>query len=63
MDIQAFMCSVCGYLYDVETAEHDQEGQLVSFDKLDPDWYCPVCGVRQDLFIPVDSDRVPEKPI
>jgi rubredoxin len=63
MFMQAYECTVCGYLYDVQSAERDTEGNLISFTDLDPDWICPVCGVRLDLFRPVDSDRIPDTPI
>jgi len=58
--MQSFLCTVCGYLYDIQSAERDVEGNVIAFENLDPDWVCPVCGVRLDLFNPVESDRVPD---
>jgi rubredoxin len=61
--MQAFMCTVCGYLYDDETAEKNLEGVTIEFRNLDPEWTCPVCGVQQDLFEPFDSSRIIDKPV
>lgn len=58
--MQAYMCTVCGYLYDVQSAEKDPEGNLIAFENLDPEWTCPVCGVPEELFLPSESDRVPD---
>jgi rubredoxin len=58
--MQAFMCTVCGYLYDTQSADRDVENNVMQFQDLDPEWHCPVCDVRSDLFQPVDSDRVPD---
>jgi rubredoxin len=61
--MQAYMCTVCGYVYDTQSADHDIEGKLILFQNLDPDWQCPVCGVRLDLFQPIESDRLPDVPV
>lgn len=58
--MQAYLCSVCGYLYDEQSAEKTLEDTKIDFLDLDLDWICPVCGVKPDLFEPVDSDRVPD---
>ena len=55
--MKAYMCSVCSFLYDNETAEKDIEGNLISFENLPDDWECPICGIAPDLFIVVESDR------
>ncbi|MGC9151454.1 MAG: flavin reductase [Microbacter sp.] len=36
-------CQVCGYVYD--DSEHD-----ASFNALDEDWVCPICGAGKELF-------------
>lgn len=59
--MQAYMCTVCGYLYDEETAEKNLEGVPLDFLDLDIDWVCPVCGVKPDLFEPTESDRTPDE--
>jgi len=60
--MNAYVCSVCGYLYDEETAERSIENNLIAFEDLDDMWTCPVCGVAQDLFKPFDSHRIPDLP-
>jgi rubredoxin len=55
--MKAYMCSVCGFLYDDETAEKNLEGNGIPFEELSDDWVCPNCGVKQGLFLPTDSDR------
>lgn len=61
--MNAYVCSVCGYLYDIETAERNVENNPISFEELDDSWRCPVCDVEQDLFKPFDSSRVPDVPV
>jgi rubredoxin len=60
--MKAYVCNVCGYLYDDESAEKSKEGILTPFEALPEDWVCPVCGVKQDLFTPSDSDRTADLP-
>lgn len=55
--MKAFICKVCGYLYDEETAEKNIEGKVIPFEELNPEWVCPVCGVGQDLFEETYSSR------
>ena len=48
---QIYECSICGYLYD--SAVGDPEHGIPAgtpFDKLPPDWVCPICGASQDMF-------------
>ena len=40
--MDAYMCTVCGYLYDDETAETSIEGRPLPFQELPDDWVCPV---------------------
>ena len=61
--MNAYICSVCGFLYDVESAEKNVEGNPVPFEELPDDWVCPNCGVKPDLFLPVKSDRTPDIPV
>jgi rubredoxin len=58
--MQAHICTVCGYVYDVQSADRDIENNLIPFENLDPDWQCPVCGVRLDLFKPITEERLPD---
>jgi rubredoxin len=61
--MQAHICTVCGFVYDLQSADRDVEGNLIQFDTLDPDWQCPVCGVRLDLFKPIESENFPDVPV
>ncbi len=58
--MQAYICTVCGYVYDGQSADHDIEDKLIPFENLDPDWQCPVCGVRLELFKPFNEERLPD---
>lgn len=60
--MKAYICSVCGYLYDEESAEKTVENKPLSFEELPEDWTCPDCGVAQDLFKETQSDRTPDVP-
>ena len=55
--MNAYICSVCGFLYDDESADKDIEGNLIAFEELPDGWSCPNCGVSPDLFSEVESDR------
>ena len=56
--IRPYLCTVCGYLYDEESAEKTVENRIVPFQELVAEWVCPICGVGPDLFKPTESDRV-----
>ena len=44
-------CSVCGYIYDPQVGDPDNGmSPGTSFEKLPPDWVCPVCGATKDEF-------------
>lgn len=60
--MNAYMCTVCGYVYDQESSEKTEAGRLIPFQELPEDWMCPVCGVGMDLFELTDSDRTPDVP-
>ncbi len=52
--MQKFQCTVCGYVYDPEQGdmENDVEAGTV-FEDLPNDGVCPVCGVEKDQFEPL----------
>jgi len=58
--MNAYICSVCGFLYDEESAEKSIENNPVPFEELDDDWLCPICGAKPDLFVPTKSNRTPD---
>ena len=48
-----YTCDVCGYVYD--PAVGDPENGIpagTSFEDLDENWVCPLCGVGKDMFSP-----------
>lgn len=52
-DMQRYVCTVCGYVYD--PAEGDPDNGVPAgtpFESLPPDWVCPVCGAGKDQFEP-----------
>ena len=46
-----YLCSLCGYVYD-EDRSPDELGlpSGTTFDELDEDWRCPLCGATKDEF-------------
>lgn len=61
--MDAYICTVCGYVYDDESAAKTESGELITFKDLPEDWVCPNCGVGMDLFEATDSDRTPDVPV
>ena len=49
-EFDAYVCTVCGYLYDQESAEQNVQGSAIPLESLDEGWTCPVCGVGTALF-------------
>ena len=54
--MKVYICTVCGFSYDEESAEQDAEGKPIPFDQLEADWKCPNCGVSPDIFNPVPDE-------
>ncbi|MFA6527602.1 MAG: rubredoxin [Candidatus Babeliales bacterium] len=54
----AYVCTVCGYLYDVESAEQDIKNNPIALAKLDEAWTCPLCGVGTALFDPINLETL-----
>lgn len=53
--MKSYICSVCGYLYDEESAEKNDDSLPIPFDELSDEWTCPICGVTLNLFIDASS--------
>ena len=54
MQYKKYKCTVCGYVYDPELG--DPENNIpkgTPFEKLPDDWTCPVCGALKSEFEPV----------
>lgn len=46
-----YICTVCGYIYDPEAGDPDNNiSPGTPFDDLPDDWTCPVCGAGKDKF-------------
>ncbi len=51
VDNEEYICSVCGYVYEME--EGDPTAGIkpgTRFSDLPDDWVCPICGVGKDMF-------------
>lgn len=46
-----YVCTVCGYIYDPEQGDPDNDVKPgTPFDQVPDDWVCPVCGAGKDAF-------------
>ena len=61
--MQAYICTICGFLYDDESADLAPDGKRIVFEDLDLEWVCPGCGVKGNLFKTADSVRPPDVPV
>lgn len=49
--MSCYKCSICGHIYDPSKGEKAQKIEPgVNFTNLPPDWCCPICLARKDLF-------------
>ena len=49
--MKKYICDVCGYVYDPEVGDTDNNIEAgTAFDKLPDEWVCPICGVGKDEF-------------
>lgn len=61
--MQAYICTICGFLYDDESADLAPDGTRIEFKDLDLEWGCPGCGSKGQLFQTADSVRPPDIPV
>jgi len=55
ISMKKFVCDVCGYIYDEENGDPDNNiAPGTKFADLPEDWVCPVCGVGKDQFSPAE---------
>ncbi len=49
--MQRYVCNVCGYIYDPEEGDPDNNIEPgTAFDAIPEDWVCPMCGAEKDEF-------------
>ncbi|MFW6131689.1 MAG: rubredoxin [Candidatus Aminicenantaceae bacterium] len=54
--MKKYECTVCGYIYDPEKGDPDNEiDPGTSFKDLPDDWICPVCGSPKDVFKEIEE--------
>ena len=54
-NIMKYICSVCGYEYDPEEGDPDNDIEPgTAFEDLPEDWTCPVCGAEKSDFEPAE---------
>ena len=56
VQMQKYICTVCGYIYD--PVEGDPDGGIApgtAFDDIPDDWRCPTCGVDKSDFEPYEG--------
>jgi flavin reductase (DIM6/NTAB) family NADH-FMN oxidoreductase RutF/rubredoxin len=52
-DMQRYVCSVCGYIYDPAVGDTDNGiAAGTPFERLPDNWVCPVCGAGKEQFEP-----------
>ena len=46
-----YVCTICGFVYDPEQGEPDNDiAAGTSFDDLPDDYECPICGAGKEDF-------------
>ena len=49
--MKAFECNLCGYVYDPETGDPDDNiPGGTAFEDLPEEWFCPHCGQDKNTF-------------
>jgi rubredoxin len=47
-----YQCLVCGYIYDPGLGDPNSGVPAgTAFEKLPPEWVCPVCGADKSQFV------------
>ena len=53
--MQKYACNVCGYIYDPEAGDPDNDIQPgTAFENIPDGWVCPDCGVSKEEFSPAE---------
>ena len=54
--MEKYVCVVCGYIYDPEQGDPENDIEPgTAFEDLPEDWLCPLCGVGTDEFEKVEE--------
>ncbi len=54
--MQKWICEVCGYIYDPELGDPDNDiAPGTPFEDIPDDWMCPDCGAGKDMFEPYED--------
>ena len=54
--MEKWECLVCGYVYDPEQGDPDNDVEAgTPFEELPDDWTCPDCGAGKDEFQRVEE--------
>ncbi len=49
--MKKYVCVVCGYIYDPEQGDPDNDVEPgTSFEDIPDDWLCPMCGADKSQF-------------
>jgi rubredoxin len=52
MDMEKYVCQICGYVYDPEAGDPERGiPPGTSFEDLPEDWQCPICGATKMNFM------------
>ena len=44
-------CTLCGYVYEVETGDPDHGvASGTEFENIQDEWVCPICGASKEFF-------------
>lgn len=49
--MEKYVCTVCGYIYDEEVGDPDNDVEAgTKFEDVPEEWVCPLCGVPKSEF-------------
>ncbi len=49
--MKKYRCEICGYIYDPQTGDPDNNiAPGTAFEDIPDEWTCPICGADKDAF-------------
>ncbi|QLH74363.1 MAG: rubredoxin [Methanomassiliicoccales archaeon] len=52
VDMEKYVCPICGYIYDPEKGDPDSGiSPGTSFEDIPDDWHCPYCGATKNSMV------------